>query len=265
MNNGQLAITLIADSLNPSEIYKKTNLTTVQYCRRPTLLRDSRRFSQAAQPPHIRRVQFEFTFDRQECLSHLEHQGATIVKSTTLAVALVCSALAAPAYVAPVYAQNGFQVPNLNPFKKVSSSSDVAVPGNVVDEPETSGTPGFRLPRLPSPSLPKPKLPSLPKFQLPKFAMPQRPAATGPSTWNRVNNGTRTFFAKTKTAIMPWTVPRDDTREAGSSSTRRVASGSRTGRNKRQNLMSALFRPQEKAAEIESVNDYLDLPRPTFE
>ena len=94
-------------------------------------------------------------------------------------------------------------------------------------------------------------------------AMPQRPETSGPSTWQRFNSGTRTFFTKTRTAIMPWTVDDKDLMEIPPTGVnRRVASRtSRGGRNK-ENLMSTIFGPKDEEKEIESVNDYLDLPRP---
>jgi hypothetical protein len=109
--------------------------------------------------------------------------------------------------------------------------------------------PSWSLPRLPSPSLPK-----MPKMQLPKLSLPARPPGT-PSTWDRLNQGTRTFLAKTRSTLMPWAEPSND-------ATRRTAARTPRTAAKKPSLTSSWFGKKAEESEIETVNEFLESPRP---
>lgn len=100
----------------------------------------------------------------------------------------------------------------VNPFEQPSPGNRT-VSASISDEPDSDEKRGFSLPKfsLPMPTLPKPRMPnfSLPKLQMPKVSMPQwterNPSRNaGPSTWQKLNSGTKNMFSKTRDTLMPW-------------------------------------------------------------
>lgn len=108
-----------------------------------------------------------------------------------------------------------------NPFAKKAESGEESTPppapkssrvsARVSDAPaEEAEESGFKWP-----TLPKPKLPSMPKLSLPSLTTEKKmpkpvPHYTtedesGPSTWEKMSDGTKSFFTKTKHTLMPWT------------------------------------------------------------
>lgn len=135
------------------------------------------------------------------------------------------------------------------------------------DEPEKTG--------FAWPSLPKPKLPSLPKPSLPKLSMPAWASMPGkskprpadePSTWDKINSGTKSLISNTKNVLMPWSAEeekpvRTSARTRTSRTTPKTASRTRSKSEKKPSILSSWFSPKEEEKPIETVNDYLSLPR----
>ena len=122
------------------------------------------------------------------------------------------------------------------------------------------------------PSLPKPKLPALPKPSLPKLSLPTwgsakstvKPRASDePSTWEKFNSGTKTFFTKTKQTLMPWTS--DDETSSARKKTPPARSTARTSSRKakteKKPFFSSWLETREEEKPIKTVNDYLAQPR----
>lgn len=156
--------------------------------------------------------------------------------SLTLAFALAATHVAA--------GEDGFKFSDLNPFHTTSSRTDEGTRN------------GLRLPSLPSPpSLPKPSVPKFPDWSLPKLELPKAPSAVRkantPSTWTRISRGTSSIFNKTKTTLMPWTAEKPRPKPSS-----RVAS-----RPEKPSFIENLFGAREREQKIETVNDYLKLPR----
>jgi hypothetical protein len=158
--------------------------------------------------------------------------------------------------------EGGFKLPSFNPFAssdsndRPSSSSERTVSR---DKGETSSEGGLAWPGLP-------KLPSLPKLSLPSLTTTQtvsskRPTPQEPSMWDKVQSGSKTFYAKTKQTLMPWTA--DDTGTQKTSTTRRPARTSVRSKNKTASkpFFSSWFRAKEDEKPIQSVNDFLEQPR----
>ncbi|MCA9143028.1 MAG: hypothetical protein H6823_26020 [Planctomycetaceae bacterium] len=176
----------------------------------------------------------------------------------------------------------------VNPFEQPAPGNR-SVSANISDEPdgeEKSGFsfPKFSLPKLPTPSLPKPKMPSfaLPKLQMPKVAMPQwtkKEASpnTGPSTWQKLNNGTKSVFSKTRDTLMPWTVDNDKppvrhatgSRSSTGVSRTRVASNrgdTRSSSGEKKSIFSSLLPdPEPEPKPIRTTSDFLSQKRPLFD
>jgi|CXWL01.1.fsa_nt_gi hypothetical protein len=170
----------------------------------------------------------------------------------------------------------------VNPFTQ-TESSDSGVSASVSDEPAAEEKPGFSLPKLSLPKLPKPALPKLamPKLQMPKVSMPQwtkkEPAReSGPSTWQKLNNGTKSAFAKTRDTLMPWAA-KDETPSARSITGSRASTGitrTRAGSNRnsgestseKKSFFSSWLpasEPEEKP--IRTTSDFLSQKRPQFD
>lgn len=166
----------------------------------------------------------------------------------------------------------------VNPFSQPSPSNR-SVSASVSDDSEDNERSGFALPKL---SLPKPALPriKMPKLQMPKLSMPgwtkREPSPrAGPTTWQKLNNGTRRMFAKTRDTLMPWAVKDDSppVRHATGSqnstgfSRTRVASNRNSGEStgEKKSLFSS-FLPSSEPAEkpIRTTNDFLSQERPDF-
>lgn len=172
--------------------------------------------------------------------------------ASLVVLALAWAVLAAPA---AAQSQEGFKLPNLNPFRKASSSTPDLAPNGfpAATEPPPSNW-AFQLPKLPAPNLPKPTLPKLPNLTMPKLPplAPNGERNPGPSTWQKLSRGTKDFFSKTKSTLMPW---------ADNKAPVRTAQAPRTV--KQPSFVDNLFGGKREDREINSVNDYLALPRPT--
>ncbi|MBC8350502.1 MAG: hypothetical protein H8E66_00850 [Planctomycetes bacterium] len=193
---------------------------------------------------------------------------------------VACSLIASGGFTA--FAAETSEV--VNPFNDPVPSSR-SVSARVSDDPEPVAErkprfslPKLSLPKLPTPSLPKPKMPNfkLPKLQMPQWAMKDKPRNPGPSTWQKLNSGTKSMFAKTRDTLMPWTV--NDTKPTvrhatgNSNSTgfsrTRVASnrGSSAPPAKKKSLLSSFLpSPEPEPRRIESTSDFLSQERPRFD
>lgn len=174
-----------------------------------------------------------------------------------------------------------------NPFTQPEPSNR-GVSANISDDAGVEQKPGFAFPKLSLPKLPKPSLPKLemPKLQMPKVSLPKvsRPQWTkkepvrnsGPSTWEKLSNGTKSMFTKTRDTLMPWAVndKKPPTRSAtGSRSSTgfnrtRVASN-RSGREssseKKSFFGSLLPSSEPEVKRIETTSDFLSQKRPRFD
>ncbi|GIW93750.1 MAG: hypothetical protein KatS3mg110_1791 [Pirellulaceae bacterium] len=90
-------------------------------------------------------------------------------------------------------AEDGWGWSFWNPFKSDKPPSK-KVTASVTDEPKSS----FHLPKLPS--LPKLSIPSMTS----RSSTARRPAPSGPSTWEKMTQGTKSFFSKAYDALTPW-------------------------------------------------------------
>ncbi len=147
----------------------------------------------------------------------------------------------------------GFKLPNLNPFAKKDPAPKPAPP------------------KPPSKSmLSWPKLPSLPKVNL---FPPKKPGE--PSTWQKMNAGTKSFVDKTVDFLNPWDskpAPKQSRRVTG---TQRVYDGSPSASKQEPKTKSGFlpkislpnpFKPSKPAAEPpRAVNDFLKRPRPPID
>lgn len=208
------------------------------------------------------------------------------MKDRTIALAL--SFLVSATFCVPAQA-DGFKFPEIkipNPFKKASSTEIVRPPratgSNIADD----DPPGVR--ETNSFSIPKPKLP---KFEMPSFGREMsetrqsrsnlnRP--TEPSALDKFSRGTKNFFGKVKTTLMPWTdepAPSASRRlgpPSGSGSQHAARANSRSRSSSRSNdqvreasrdngFSFPWPKPKESVEkEIRSPTDFLALPRPKY-
>jgi hypothetical protein len=170
-----------------------------------------------------------------------------------------------------------------NPFTQPEPSSR-GISANISDNPVVEEKPGFKLPKLSLPKLPKPSLPKfeMPKLKMPKVSMPQWTKKeevtrrSGPSTWDKLNNGTKSMFTKTRDTLMPWAA-KDKKPPARSVTGSRNSTGfSRTrvasNRNDRESSSekksffgSLLPSPAPEEKRIETTSDFLSQKRPRFD
>ena len=170
----------------------------------------------------------------------------------------------------------------VNPFTQPEPSNR-GVSTNISDEFDVAEKPAFSFPKLSLPKLPKPSLPkiAMPKLQMPKVAMPQwtkKEVARnpGPSTWQKLNDGTKNMLTKTRDTLMPWAAEdqKPPARNATGSRTstgfsRTRAASNRTGREssgEKKSFFSSLL-PTSKPAEkrIRTTSDFLKQERPRFD
>lgn len=232
------------------------------------------------------------------------------MKDCTIALALTC--LLSLTFCATVRA-DGFKLPTFsNPFKKPATSTSPA-PARRPPAAAGTGVSGSSQPaanETSSFSFPKPKLP---KFELPSFARDKSEASASrtsprststrqttnrttvtqqsrsnqnrpsqPSTLDKFSQGTKNFFGKAKTTLMPWTdnttAPSSQRPSApsgsGSLHAARANTGTRTA--SRSNSPAAdgeankgwsfpWSKPQpEVDNEIRTTNDFLSLERPKY-
>jgi hypothetical protein len=106
--------------------------------------------------------------------------------------------------------------------------------------------------------LPKP---ALPKIHMPGTGARHEAASKKPSTWDKVNSGTKSFFSKTKSVLMPWSHDSDSpsrTKNVGDS--RRNAYAPAKPKQTEKSSFSSWFGPDKEEEKVESVNDFLKLP-----
>jgi len=166
----------------------------------------------------------------------------------------------------------------VNPFTQPEPINR-GVSARVSDDSEGEEKPGFSFPKLSLPKLPKP---SMPKFTMPKVLMPQwtkkeTPRNPGPSTWQKLNDATKSMFTKTRDTLMPWAA--DDkkpparsvtgSRNSTGFSRTRVASNrgssSESSGEKKSFFSSLLPSSQPDKKPIETTNDFLSQKRPRFD
>jgi len=210
---------------------------------------------------------------------------------------LILVSLIGVTYCVPARA-DGLKFPTIpNPFKKASTNADSSEPPRATgtnlsdDAPTERERAGF--------SLPKPKMP---KFDLPSFgrdntdAPATRTASRGttttrqsranhnrrpePSTFDKFSQGTKSFFSKAKTTLMPWSD--DDTAlessapsGSGSRHAARTNSRSRTASRSSSQDRDASSgggfsfpwfkpKPEPQEREINSATDFLRMDRPKY-
>ncbi len=179
----------------------------------------------------------------------------------------------------------------VNPFAQPDPINR-GVSANISDDPQSDSAvqekPGFSFPKLSLPKLPKPSLPKfempkmqMPKVTLPKISMPQwtkrEPSPNqGPSTWEKLNNNTKSMMTKTRDTLMPWAAKDEPpparsvtgSRSSTGMSRSRVASnrgGSESSAEKK-SLFGSLFSSSESDEKpIETTNDFLSQRRPRFD
>ena len=171
----------------------------------------------------------------------------------------------------------------VNPFTQPEPSNRT-VSASISDDSEGEASSGFSLPKLSLPKLPKPSLPkiALPRLQMPKVSMPQwtktEPVRnSGPSTWEKLNNGTKSMFTKTRDTLMPWAASdkkppaRSVTGSRSSTGISRSRAGSNRGSGgesageKKSFFSSLLPSSQPDKKPIETTNDFLSQRRPRFD
>ena len=89
------------------------------------------------------------------------------------------------------------------------------------------------------------------------------PESNEPSMWQKMNTGTKAFFAKTKEAIPPWLMP--ETQERVRQSGNSVVSSGERFREEAKTARRNFFAPWAQSKEPErptDVSDWLGQPRP---
>lgn len=86
----------------------------------------------------------------------------------------------------------------------------------------------------------------------------------GPSVWQKMNNGTKSFFVKSKQMVPSWLMPETQERVKKSEnsftrSSNRIREELRTARR---NIVAPWTRPKETKEEPKTVSDFLALPKP---
>lgn len=155
-------------------------------------------------------------------------------------------------------AESSWKLPNLNPFAKKSTSETSY---SVSDQPKS----GWQMPKLPKVNLPKvnlkpPKINLVPKWAQRKTIKPSQP--TGPSTWDKLTDGTKNFLGKTKeTLTSPFKSP--------STKTSRPTSGYPIARSKKppekQSLFAGWLTPKKEEPKPRMApREFSKQPRPDF-
>ena len=170
----------------------------------------------------------------------------------------------------------------VNPFEQRDPgriSASIGDDDATTDEQQSRfAFPTISLPKLPKPQMPEWKMPQwkMPKIELPKLTESRTTTTmrrTGQrqtselSAWDKFNQNTKSFFDKTRTTLMPWTV--DD-----EPAVNRSVTGSRMRTATRNNRSSAPSKPllpflptnnDDEQDRIQSTTDFLSLPRPQYE
>jgi hypothetical protein len=132
-------------------------------------------------------------------------------------------------------ADDEWKFPNLNPFKK-SAAAEKRARARISDQPKRG----------------------LPKLSLPKWnARPTRSRRSAePSALEKLNQGSKAFFGKTKEVLMPWS-------KSSSKGQRGYPSASRT---KKKSFWTAWLpqRKQKEKKKLRTVSDFIGQDRPDF-
>lgn len=132
----------------------------------------------------------------------------------------------------PARAAEGWKMPNLNPFSKKEAKPKPRT--RISDEPKSTW-------KMPKPSMPKP------------FAAKSTKKSKQPSTWQKMNNGTKNFFAKAKDTLNPFDdddKPRENARTASKPAKAKGSSWMGKGQESEQTPMTP--------------NDWLNMSRPSY-
>lgn len=125
-----------------------------------------------------------------------------------------------------------------------------------------AGEGGWGLPNL-NPFASKAKPPTSARVSDDSWQMPSLRRSSGPSTWQKMNNGTKSFFSKTASALNPWDSP-PETKPVSPSG--RNSAFSRTTSTKTQPESSgswfSWWGGAEEPQRPKTVNDFLMQERP---
>lgn len=162
------------------------------------------------------------------------------------------------------FAQQGTASPNVNPFAPRSNlqPQGSGVTARVGDDavPTEAERPRFQFPKptLPKWEMPKLQMPKLnmpkmemPKIEMPAWAKPQPRMPNEPSTWDKLNQNTKSFFTKTRDTLMPWAAEPAPSAPRSPTGLRRATS-------------TANNNGAEPERRIETATDFLSLPRPQY-
>ena len=155
---------------------------------------------------------------------------------------LLASGLVLSMVVTASAAEPGWKLPNLNFFSKKNSDTST----NRHTHKKSTGL-------------------AFPKINL----WPSQRRATGsrsgqPSTWSRLNRGTKTFFKKTKEALAaPWIAASEKSKSSHRNSARRHSSVSRKHPEKKKSFFASWFQ-EEEPKKPQTITDFLNQPRPGF-
>lgn len=115
------------------------------------------------------------------------------------------------------------------------------------------------------PALPKPTLPT---FRLPQWTAAPKNTSPQPSLWDKMSNGTKVFFHKTKQTLMPWANGKEGSKSASRTSISARRSGSAVAKPKPKDSNKGFFSSwfgQKEEKKVETVNDFLSLPHVPYE
>jgi hypothetical protein len=158
---------------------------------------------------------------------------------------LSLSLIAGCLFAAPGAASEGFKLPNPFSSKKKSASNLGDEGKGATTIPTAGGSLDTETPKS-------------------KTAKPPKAAPAKPSTWQKLNSGTQSFFAKSSSALNPWA--KKKTPPPPATGTRKVYSGSSIAPKpaEKKSLYSSLFGTNEKKKEPETVNEFIGQPRVPF-
>jgi hypothetical protein len=138
--------------------------------------------------------------------------------------------------------ESGWKMPNLNPF----GSSGPSATSSRASQPPTSG---WKMPKL---------LPSTTATARPKRK------ANQPTTWNRMTNGTQSFFSKTADVLTPWDnkKPAPPQKVTGSNTAFTRNNPAKKDPKSSSSVAPASWWSGEKSDQPKTVNGFLSQPRP---
>jgi hypothetical protein len=141
--------------------------------------------------------------------------------------------------IASIAADDGWKMPNLNPFASKGKPSTAARAGS----PPTSG---WHMPKLwPSPA-------------------PDKRRVNQPTAWNKMTSGTQKFFSKTADALNPWddTQPKPEPKISGSNTAFTHNNAAKQESKSSSVRPTSWWKTDTKDQTPKSVNEFLSQPRP---